>query len=82
MDVASSSQNASQEDNSDHEQVFWPAYTLPLAVPNARVWTYGYDSGLSKLMSQTDGRNTIPQYGINLIENLEAGLGNKVIIYL
>ncbi len=51
------------------EKPFWPKTFLPAAIPNARIYTFGYDADVSRFMSAA-GLNTVSQHGTNLLSNL------------
>ena len=53
----------------ESEEPFWPKTLLPAAIPNARIWSFGYDADVGKFMS-TAGLNTVSQHGTNLLGNL------------
>jgi len=54
------------------ENVFWPADLLPKVLPEARIWTWGYDADVHKFGSQSS-HNTIEEHASNLLTDI-AGL--------
>jgi hypothetical protein len=51
------------------EKSFWPKTLLPEAIPNARIYSFGYDADVGKFMSAA-GLNTVFQHGTNLLGSL------------
>ena len=63
-----------------HEQpckVFWPEEFLTSDVPEARVWTYGYDADAIGGLFQAN-KNSVSQHGQDLAVKLEREIENKV----
>ena len=48
---------------------FWPEDLLPSVVPNARIYSFGYDADVERFMSVA-GLNTVHQHGRNLLNDL------------
>jgi hypothetical protein len=69
--------DCSLQGNSGFGDVFWPLDKLPSDVPNARVWTYGYNADVISGLFQPSNMNSILQHGEDLMVKLERGLGNK-----
>lgn len=53
-------------------EVFWPEDLLPLAFPNCRILTFGYDSTVSNFFTGTANQNGISEHGNDLLKRLEA----------
>jgi len=51
--------------------VFWPKDLLPDALPNVRIYSWGYDADIWKLMSSV-GLNTVHRHARNLLNDLAA----------
>lgn len=51
-------------------RTFWPRDLLPAECPNARILTWGYDSRVTKYYSEAVNKDTIFQYGKNLLYDL------------
>ena len=56
---------------------FWPGNRLVREVPQARVWTYGYDADVTSFFTGAS-KNSITHHGQDLMVKLERGLQNKV----
>ena len=69
--------NGGLHGSSDSRGVFWPSVKLPLDVPNATVWTYGYDADVISGLFEPSNMNSILQHGDDLMAKIERGLGNK-----
>ena len=52
--------------------MFWPQELLQKTLPDARILTYGYDSGIGHRLTQPVNQNTILDLGQNLLAGLEA----------
>lgn len=66
----------SQQDSSS--AVFWPQQYLIRDVPEARIWTYGYNANVVGGLFQANNRNSISQHGRNLAVKLERDIENDV----
>jgi hypothetical protein len=64
--------------SSGSEGIFWPSDKLPLDVPNATVWTYGYDANVIPNFFQPGNVNSILQHSDDLMVKIERKLENKV----
>lgn len=62
------------------EKVFWPQDYLAEDVPQARVWTYGYDADVIGGLFRASGKDSVSQHGRNLAVRLEREVENKVIV--
>lgn len=58
--------------------VFWPAEILPVELPNARIFTYGYNADLAGGIFQGNNKNSILQHGNDLMVKLERTLKDQV----
>lgn len=56
--------------------VFWPEQYLASDVPQARVWTYGYNADVIGGLFQTNNKNSISQHGRDLSVRLERDIDN------
>jgi hypothetical protein len=52
--------------------VFWPQDLLPTTLPNARVYTYGYDSNIRHRLGTPANKSTVYDLGHDLLLSLEA----------
>ncbi|KAF1936591.1 hypothetical protein EJ02DRAFT_459401 [Clathrospora elynae] len=57
--------------------IFWPEEYLALDVPQARVWTYGYNADVIGGLFQANNKNSISQHGQDLSVRLEREIGNR-----
>ena len=58
--------------NDLHTAVYWPRDLIPLAVPNARVLTYGYDTRIRHKLGPPRNSNTIYDLASDFLVELEA----------
>ena len=71
--------DASAEERSSSTRLFWPNDFLTRDIPNARVWTYGYNADAIGFLYRANNQNTISQHGQELANQIELELGNEVI---
>ncbi|OAL56153.1 hypothetical protein IQ07DRAFT_558137 [Pyrenochaeta sp. DS3sAY3a] len=57
--------------------VFWPEDYLARDVPQARVWTYGYNADVIGGLFQANDKNSVSQHGRDLSVRLERDLDNE-----
>lgn len=55
--------------------IFWPEEYLALDVPQAQVWTYGYNADVIGGLFQANNKNSISQHGQDLSVRLEREIG-------
>jgi hypothetical protein len=60
-------------------KIFWPEQYLALDIPQARIWTYGYDADVIGGLFQANNRNSISQHGRDLEARLERDIEDEVI---
>ncbi len=58
--------------------VFWPEEYLALDIPQAQVWTYGYNADVIGGLFQANNKNSISQHGRDLSVKLEREIDNGV----
>lgn len=58
--------------------VFWPAEYLAYDLPQAQLWTYGYDADVIGGLFQANNKNSISQHGRDLSVRLEREIKNRV----
>ena len=54
------------------KSVFWPQDLLPSTLPNARIFTYGYDTNLQHGFVAPMNKSSVYDLGYDLLINLEA----------
>jgi hypothetical protein len=59
---------------------FWLEEFLTHDIPEARVWTYGYNADVIGVF-QANNKNSVSQHGQDLAVKLEREIGNGVTIY-
>lgn len=57
---------------------FWPEEFLSRDLPDARIWTYGYNADVIQGMFQAGNRNSISQHGRDLSAQFERDINNRV----
>jgi hypothetical protein len=58
--------------------VFWPEEYLAADIPQACVWTYGYNADVIGGLFQANNKNSISQHGRDLSVRLEREIDNGV----
>jgi len=59
-------------------QVFWLEEYLLSDIPEARIWTYGYNADVIGGLFQSNNRNSVSQHGRDLAVRLEREIKNEV----
>ncbi|KAH0045052.1 hypothetical protein KCU78_g285, partial [Aureobasidium melanogenum] len=60
-----------------HTTVFWPEEYLAADIPQACVWTYGYNADVIGGLFQANNKNSISQHGRDLSVRLEREIDNE-----
>lgn len=68
--------NESSEESTD--RVFWPNEYLTEDIPEARVWTYGYNADTIGGLFQANNKNSVSQHGRDLAVRAEREIQNEV----
>ncbi|PVH98333.1 hypothetical protein DM02DRAFT_531366, partial [Periconia macrospinosa] len=68
--------HASSSSSSLSSTVFWPEQYLASDIPQARVWTYGYNADVIGALFQANNKNSISQHGQDLSVRLERDIDN------
>jgi hypothetical protein len=63
---------------SDSIKPFWPAEYLTHDIPEARVWTYGYNADAVDGLFGRNGENSVAQHGRDLAAHVDGEIKNKV----
>ena len=58
--------------------MFWPDEYLTEDIPEARVWTYGYNADAISGLFQANNKNSVSQHGRDLQVQVERDIDNKV----
>lgn len=58
--------------------IYWPAELLPSAVPNAKIWVYGYNADVIGGLFQANNKNSILQHGNDFTVKVERVLRDEV----
>lgn len=69
---------ASQTQEQDQIPVHWPSRFLVTDLPQAHVWTYGYNADVIGGLFQANNKNSISQHGRDLANQLERDIENDV----
>ncbi|MCJ1250247.1 hypothetical protein MMC30_007473 [Trapelia coarctata] len=67
---SSRSKLETDEEEEDDKAVFWPEDLLPTDCPNARIWTWGYDSHVTHFFNGATNQNNIFGHAKNLLFEL------------
>ncbi|GJN84268.1 hypothetical protein PLIIFM63780_007824 [Purpureocillium lilacinum] len=68
----------SDEKDSTSPRIFWPFDFLAEDIPEARMWTYGYDADVIGGVFQANNKNSVSQHGRDLAVRIEREIDNKV----
>lgn len=78
--LTSTADNKTSKDGS--AKVFWPDEYLPRDIPEARIWTYGYNADVIGGLFQANNQNSVSQHGQDLAVRLGRDIENEVGSYL
>ena len=63
--------------SNDSKSIFWPEKLLPTDIPNATIFTYGYNAGVIGRSLQGPDMNNVSQHANDLMIDLKSELRNK-----
>ena len=63
--------------NAARGQLFWPHEYLATDIPEARVWTYGYNADVIGGLFHASNKNSVSKHGENLKVRLERDIDNQ-----
>ncbi|KAI2628042.1 hypothetical protein GGS26DRAFT_131200 [Hypomontagnella submonticulosa] len=63
-------------------KVFWPRELLSLDIPNARIYTYGYNADIIRGIFEASNRNNISQHALDMGAKLERLDNTEPIIFV
>jgi hypothetical protein len=69
------------EESSASRKLFWPEEYLTQDIPEARVWTYGYNADAIGGLFQANNKNSVSQHGRDLAVRVEREIENEVGLY-
>ena len=69
------------EESSAPRRIFWPKDYLTQDIPQARVWTYGYNADVIGGLFQANNKNSVSQHGRDLAVRVEREIENEVALY-
>ncbi|VUC23865.1 unnamed protein product [Clonostachys rosea] len=72
--------NASTSEADNQSKPFWPEEFLARDLPDARIWTYGYNADVIQGMFQASNKNSISQHGRDLSAQVERDIDNHLPI--
>jgi hypothetical protein len=58
--------------------IFWPEEYLVPDLPQARIWTYGYNADVVGGLFQANNKNSVSQHGRDLAVQLDREIDNQV----
>ena len=73
-----SSTSSADKGSNGPAKVFWPDEYLAEDMPEARVWTYGYNADAIGGLFEANNKNSISQHGQDLAVRTEREIENKV----
>lgn len=59
-------------------KVFWPDEYLTQDIPEARIWTYGYNADAISGLFQANNKNSVSQHGRDFAARIEREIENEV----
>ena len=74
----SSREEPSSGPAAEERPIYWPADMLPSLMPNAKIWTYGYNAEVIEGMFQANNQNSIMKHGVDLMAKVERILQDDV----
>jgi hypothetical protein len=74
----STSDDGTSEAHGTGTRVFWPNDYLTQDIPDARIWTYGYNADVIGGLFQANNQNSVSQHGRDLAVRVEREIENKV----
>jgi hypothetical protein len=77
----STTSSKKSEESSAPRQVFWPKEYLTHDIPQARIWTYGYNADVIGGLFQANNKNSVSQHGRDLAVRVEREIENEVALY-
>ncbi|PQE18225.1 Vegetative incompatibility HET-E-1 protein [Rutstroemia sp. NJR-2017a WRK4] len=72
-----SGSSTADQDTSEAHVVFWPQDYLIEDIPEARVWTYGYNADVIGGLFQSNNQNSVSQHGRDLAVKAEREIDNE-----
>jgi hypothetical protein len=70
--------NQGQTSTSISADIFWPEEYLVPDLPQARIWTYGYNADVIGGLFQANNNNSVSQHGRDLAVQLDREIDNQV----
>ncbi len=67
-----------ERNNTRQQDVFWPQDYLAKDIPDARVWTYGYNADVFGGLFQANSQSSVSVHGRDLELRFERDIENKV----
>jgi hypothetical protein len=67
-------------EDSTPQRLFWPEEFLKVDIPEAIVWTYGYNADVIGGIFQANNKNSVSQHGQDLTVKLLRDIENEVTI--
>ena len=67
------------QDSNISSKIFWPDQYLASNIPQARIWTYGYNADVIGGLFQANNKNSVSQHGRDLAVRLERDIEDEVI---
>ncbi|KAJ9634903.1 hypothetical protein H2199_008767 [Coniosporium tulheliwenetii] len=64
-------------ERSASQKLFWPKEYLTQDIPQARVWTYGYNADVIDGLLQANNKNSVSQHGRDLAVRVEREIENE-----
>ena len=58
--------------------MFWPRDYLAQDIPEARIWTYGYNADVTSGVFEANNKNSVSQHGRDFATKIEREIENEV----
>jgi hypothetical protein len=78
----STSTPASADEEHRSQKLFWPDEFLTEDIPDARIWTYGYNADVLSGFLQANNNNSVSQHGRDLSLQVERDVDNEVVLLI
>ena len=76
-EAAALASKTGEDASSDSESIFWPEKLLPRDIPNARIFTYGYNTGVIGGLLKGPDMSNVSQHANDLMICLKSELRDK-----
>ena len=76
----STADNDNRTNKDRSAKLFWPDEYLTQDIPEARVWTYGYNADVIGGLFEKNNKNSVSQHGKDFVVKIEREIENEVVL--